>query len=272
MADLIPAPGLTWISPQAALNVLRPLYVKDEGAQNVLVTYAGAGLVRTWCRRMAAKRAANYEPVSVEHDNIFIDKHFWEAFSDSGRRLFEDWGTGCFSAQRYQNKEWWVYRAFAVQFCEDDLLTLRSQSNPSGITHAWATELAQAKQTIATLTQGIATLQAQAAVNAGIAPPSGAPEVASLERRVAELDAELASARAASSEVAPTNEAGAPASAATLNAWWGLCKSLRPADAWTMPELQAFFRRCLPDKSVSRDRLRDLRGKQKSGPKERAAE
>lgn len=63
-----------------------------------------------------------------------------------------------------------------------------------------------------------------------------------------------------------------PVSPATLKSWWQLALTLRPADQWTTEEMRAFFNQCLPDKSVSRDQLREARGHQKSGPKTRAAE
>lgn len=58
----------------------------------------------------------------------------------------------------------------------------------------------------------------------------------------------------------------------TLKAWWELCKTLKPASQWTRDDMRDFFDRCFPDKSVARDRLRDVSGKQKSGPKTISAE
>jgi hypothetical protein len=64
----------------------------------------------------------------------------------------------------------------------------------------------------------------------------------------------------------------APVSPATLRAWWDMCKTIRPAEAWTGDQMREFFDQCLPDKHASRDQLRGVRGKQPPGPKAIVAE
>lgn len=59
-----------------------------------------------------------------------------------------------------------------------------------------------------------------------------------------------------------------PISPATLRAWWTMCLTIKDSDAWTHDEIRAFYDRCFPDKFLSRDRQRDLRGSDaKRGPK-----
>ena len=69
-----------------------------------------------------------------------------------------------------------------------------------------------------------------------------------------------------------TGEPKRPISDATLKAWWGMCLTIRPTDAWNADQMQAFFDQCFPNKSVSRDRMRKVRPKPKSGPKAHSAE
>jgi hypothetical protein len=72
-----------------------------------------------------------------------------------------------------------------------------------------------------------------------------------------------------------TSESSAPKkpiSEATLKAWWAMCTTMKPSDQWDLPAMRSFFDRCFPDKSVSRDRLRNVRPSPKSGPKAKVAE
>jgi len=106
-----------------------------------------------------------------------------------------------------------------------------------------------------------------------------AAAVAERYRQVAESygyktdPAPLISEEPSTAEAAPRSAPRAQkVSSATLSAWWELCKTLRPSNQWDADGMRAFFSQCLPDKSVTRDQLRDVRGKQKSGPKPTGAE
>jgi hypothetical protein len=63
-----------------------------------------------------------------------------------------------------------------------------------------------------------------------------------------------------------------PVGPATLTAWWAICRTIKGADSWTVPEMEAFLERCFPGHSVSRERVRKLRGAVRPGPKGRPAE
>jgi hypothetical protein len=67
----------------------------------------------------------------------------------------------------------------------------------------------------------------------------------------------------------PPNK-GPPVPAAQLQEFWELFRKLNPAA--TEPQLVAAANAMFPRHSVSRQRLRDLRGRQPSGPKRRVAE
>jgi hypothetical protein len=105
---------------EAAL-LFAPLYSNLASAQQVLVNYAGAALVRSRCLRVTGKKAKSHEPIEYSEDNVWIESAFWEAYADSQRRVYEDWGTGHFAANRWMTKEWWQYRVFGVHFAEDDI-------------------------------------------------------------------------------------------------------------------------------------------------------
>jgi hypothetical protein len=112
---------IKWITAVAAVSLLSPLYENVASAQQVLVNYAGAGLIRTHARRLTVKRVTTLEGINRTDDNIFVDSSFWEAFADGQRRASEDWGTGSFAANKFMNREWWQYRVFGVLFAENDI-------------------------------------------------------------------------------------------------------------------------------------------------------
>jgi hypothetical protein len=116
---------VTWITPLAAAHLFAPLYNDFASAQQVLVSYAGGGLIRSQCRRLTAKKALAHEPIAYSQDNVWIDADFWEAYADGTRRVYTDWGTGQFAANRYQNKAWWQYRVFSVSFVEEDIRAIQ---------------------------------------------------------------------------------------------------------------------------------------------------
>jgi hypothetical protein len=62
-----------------------------------------------------------------------------------------------------------------------------------------------------------------------------------------------------------------PVSATTLNAWWELYKTVREPVHRTDDDMVAHFAQCLPEHSVTRVRMRAVRGKQKTGPKPKSA-
>ncbi len=63
-----------------------------------------------------------------------------------------------------------------------------------------------------------------------------------------------------------------PLSEAHLQAWWAFYQAVRPSSEQTSNDMAEHIARCFPEHSVSRSRLRDLRGPQKRGPKPKAAE
>jgi hypothetical protein len=73
---------IKWITAVAAVSLLSPLYENVASAQQVLVNYAGAGLIRTHARRLTVKRVTTLEGINRTDDNIFVDSSFWEAFAD----------------------------------------------------------------------------------------------------------------------------------------------------------------------------------------------
>jgi len=252
MSEVQPTIQLTWISAQAALALLRPIYVEATSAQVVMVNYLGAGLVRACCTRMTSKKALSAEPPGPDYDNIFIPAQFWEALSDSNRKGFEDWGTGSFAAKQWHvaGKAWWLYRVFGVTFCEEDILAIKARSGVSGVAEAWGTERAQAVQLVTQLRERIATFEQAAAV---AALPAPAPHTAP----------------------APETADAAPKKAvseAALEAWWGLYQAVRLPHERNDDDMATHFDQCLPDKSVTRARLRTIRGKPKPGPKSATAE
>lgn len=105
-----------------------------------------------------------------------------------------------------------------------------------------------------------------------LAQPPAAP--AALAKAIREHSPPLPSAveQATSASRANPSAEKKPVSDATLRAWWDLCRTLKPTDQWDIDELREFFDQCLPDKFASRDRIRQVRGPQKSGPKSQAAE
>ena len=76
--------------------------------------------------------------------------------------------------------------------------------------------------------------------------------------------------------VSPPNEVDEGAktvvSDAHLRAWWAFYRAVRPENQQTEDDAMAHFQRCFPRNSVTRVRIRALRGPQKSGPKGNAAE
>lgn len=56
-------------------------------------------------------------------------------------------------------------------------------------------------------------------------------------------------------------------SAATLNAWWELYKTVREPRERSDDDMRAHFEQCCPDKSVTRDRFRKVRGRLTPGRK-----
>ncbi len=122
---------------------------------------------------------------------------------------------------------------------------------------------------------GIANMAAQKVIPANPLAPrtdsdkAGDAFMASLETLKQLVDSAPAAPPQAELKAAVTK---APASDATLNAWWSLYKTLREAHQRDDDDMRAHFEQCCPDKSVTRLRLRGLRGRQKPGPKANPAE
>lgn len=248
MSDVAVQPNLTWITAARAAALLAPIYVEPESANRMLGVHAGAGLVRSSCKRMTWKKAPNHEPLGGYLDNTTVAAAFWEAWSDTNRKLLTDWGTGTFGAQQFLSGEWWHYHVLGTVFCEEDILALDGVP-PKGPTalqleqQAHAKDNAQAVTLVAQLRAQIAALEQAASAPQSLLP---APDQAH----------------------GPKN----PASDAALEAWWKLYQAVRQPHERNDDDMATHFDQCLPDKSVSRARLRTLRGNPKPGPKSPAAE
>lgn len=232
MSDAI-QDGRRWLAAAEAVALLQSIYDGPLLAREALIDQAGSGLLASKTRRLIVS-PPNSDPIT--NDNCLLALGFWQQFDVLGRRAVEDWTIGNFAVAYPDDINAIAARAFGVQFCDQEI------RNIPGVP----------------------------AYEAPPSPTTVAYEAASDQFTTAlQRFAELAVEAKAQKPVAVSRK---PVSPSTLKAWWELCKSIREPAAWSADEMRAFFDQCLPDKAATREQLRDVRGKQKSGPKPRSAE
>jgi hypothetical protein len=222
-----------WISALEAHGIVSRAYSgKDELAAEALLHELGGGLIASKCRRRTIRRCDG-SPGGRSDDNQVLDEEFWSAVSKGETRGDDDWRSGRFSATQLLGGDFHTVTALGVLVAEADVMGMDAVRNA----------------TAPPPTPPPPSLPPRSAMNGPSAPP-----------------------RPAAAPPAPVAVDRKPISSATLTAWWAMCVTMKSASAWTNPEIREFFDRCFPDKSASREQLRELRGKQTSGPKIKSAE
>ena len=116
-----------WIMAPAALQLLAPHYGKIWDAQNRLISWAGAGLVATRCRRMVT---SGNRPTHA--DDCLVSSKFWAQFESIHSRRGEDWVAGDFVVSDWaRHDETRKVQLYSVSFCETDLVALLPETRPN---------------------------------------------------------------------------------------------------------------------------------------------
>jgi hypothetical protein len=109
-----------WLSTVNALALLKRHYHNQVHAQERLISWAGADLIPTKCRRMVI---TGLHP--AERDECLIAPDYWAEFESTSARHREDWISGDFVLKRWNRyDEDRKVKVFKVTFCEADLLKL----------------------------------------------------------------------------------------------------------------------------------------------------
>jgi len=110
-------------------------------------------------------------------------------------------------------------------------------------------------------------------------PPAGTVLSANVEivakeatDSITPLALELANGSEAPLVKIPKSVETKPISPVHLNAWWTFYKAVTLPSIDTEAYAIAHFRRCFPENNLPRQKIRDLRGAQKSGPKPKTAQ
>ena len=255
---LLPTAPETWLTARAALALLAPHYRNDNDAKAAIIDRASIGRIMARCETRQTDSATVNSgdgrtfagPVHQESD-YRVSPKFWETFKDPKSRAKTDWVAGDFETQaievgRTSGSFHYNYeRLCGTKFRESDIRAMVTADDPA----APSLDVAPARLT-------------QQEVDAAIVG------IVARGPRIAPSDSLVA----ATSEGQKSNEPKTPVSGATLKAWWEMCKTINPSEQWDSDSMRAFFVQCFPAKSVSRDQLRDIRGKQKPGPKPKVAE
>lgn len=171
--------GRIWLAAPEALALIALLYTHPNLAKAALIDQAAAGLLASRCRRFIYQPPDGAEPET--HDHYDMPLGFWQQFDQTYRRRLEDWSIGNFDLSQVDDDSVTLARAHGVKFLDDDLRTLPGVPSRSA---------------------------APAPANVGATRytdlwPGDDPTVMrALERRIAELEAEIA-AKATSSPNPP---------------------------------------------------------------------
>jgi hypothetical protein len=248
----------TWLRAHDAVAYLETAYSKTSEAQNAIIGWAASGLVASRCLRKEWETSGPESQRTESNDNSIVEGDFWKKFADLHHRKSTDWVSGSFVIQTHAPTRWagksqsTYERIFGVEFCKDDLGQM--------VTPAPKTR----------------------AQDSPIPPPVASPERGALEtygyatiadRSANMTDEEAHRAKNDAPLIAPEPSGKPPLSAKNLAHWWSFYRAVTPPEKETEEWAQEYVRVCFPENTVTRARIRELRGKiQKSGRKPKLAE
>jgi hypothetical protein len=258
-----------WISARKAVLLLQErLGIEDGAARHVIVDRAAAGLIHSKCRR-------SDNDDQHRADNHAVGSAWWRKFTLSLNSR-ANWSTGDFQLWEYNSRikcEVATY-VYGVTFLERDLFeTIGGEPAGTDFARARAKSDAINKEFERLLALGgidarpalfLDALSDLPSPRATVDLPTGAPVRSQPNSKT------QSKPKGPGSEVRP--DPSRPVSEAHLEAWWAFYRKVRAEHEQSEEDAIAHFDQCFPDKSVTRNRIRGLRGRQKSGPKAKPAE